>query len=102
MEVLTPTVAKKVSDKHMRAWVSTVYTSNLIQGCENNSKLLESFAICLQNKLVQLRCIWAGLTVLFSRQITNGSKLSFSWIKTIQQNTVETNANAITFHSLIF
>ena len=29
--VLTPTVAKKVSDKNMRAWVSTVYFSNLIK-----------------------------------------------------------------------
>ena len=65
MVVLTLTVAKKVSDKNMRAWVSTVYTSNLIEGCENNSKLLESFAICLLKrtaKPVKLGYIWASLT----------------------------------------
>ena len=78
MVVLTPTVAKKVSDKNMRAWVSTVYTSNLIKECENNSTLLESFAICLLKRIakpVQLGCMWAGLAGLFSRQITNGPKL---------------------------
>ena len=88
MVVLTPTVAKKVSDKNVREWVSTVYSSNLIEEYENNLKLLESFAICLLkgiDKPVQYGCIWAGLTVFFSRQITNGSKLSFSWVKTIQQ-----------------
>ena len=100
---LTPTVAKKVSDKNITAWVSAVYFSNLIEGFENNSKLLESFAICLLKEIdkpVQFGCMWTGLTVLFSRQITNGSKLIFYWIKTFQKNTVETNT--IAFHSLIF
>ena len=63
MVVLTLTVAKKISNKNMRAWVSTVYTSNFIEGCENNSKLLESFAICLLKrtaKPVKLGYIWAG------------------------------------------
>ena len=78
MVVLTLTVAKKVSDKNMRAWVSTVYTSNLIEGCENNSKLLESFAICLLKrtaKPVKLGYIWASLAGLLYRQTTNGPKL---------------------------
>ena len=58
----------------------------------------EHFAICLLDKtliLAQFGCIWAGLAVLFIKQIINGSTILFCFLQTVE-------THALGFFSLLF
>ena len=68
MVVLTLTVAKKVSDKNMRAWVSTVYSSNLIKGCEKKIKAVGVICYLSAKENSQTSQTWVHLG-RFSRAI---------------------------------
>ena len=97
----TPAKAKEMCDKNVRAWVSMVsYLKYILKMIPGKKKSWEPFGICLLKSTANLAHFhpnWAGLTVLFSRQIPNSSHYFFSltgiiFLKFFGYETIETYA----------